>query len=127
MTAETTTHFEVFATRDYVENKQIKTHWHRLGTGFRNADGSFNIQLWSLPLPDTKTGLARLQMRVPQPRDNGPKRTDDSAAQSDAATSTAERVENAVEETVPFGDDYDSFIINFDPFSKKTPEALERD
>ena len=100
MTSEAS-HFSVFTTREYVENKQIKTHWHRLGTAFKNADGSINLLLWSLPLTDPKTGLARLQLRSSQPKEALEKET----------TSTPEESHS----TDFLIEDDDSFIMNFAP------------
>ncbi|MDL2268125.1 hypothetical protein LJC46_09125, partial [Desulfovibrio sp. OttesenSCG-928-G15] len=38
------------------------------GAAFQNKDDSFNLLLRALPLPDPKTGMARLHMRLPQPK-----------------------------------------------------------
>lgn len=104
MSSETTSHFSVFTTREYVENKQIKTHWHRLGTAFKNADGSINLLLWSLPLTDPKTGLARLQLRQTQPKETSEKQDTAPIAVAEEAPSTDFLIE-----------DDDSFIMNFAP------------
>ena len=103
MTSEITSHFSVFTTRNYVENKQIKTHWHRLGTAFKNADGSINLLLWSLPLTDPKTGLARLQLRQTQPKETLEKQ-DTTPTSVEETPSTDFLIE-----------DDDSFIMNFAP------------
>lgn len=71
MTENQGTYYEVFALHEYVQEKQIKTAWIRVGAAFPNSDGSFNLRLRALPITDPKTGTANLHMRLPRPRDNG--------------------------------------------------------
>ena len=52
-----------FTTKD----GETRAQWLRIGAGFQNGDGSFNLLLRALPLPDPKTGAARLHMRLPKP------------------------------------------------------------
>lgn len=59
--------FDVFSIREYVAGKEIKTSWTRVGAAFENRDGSWNLRLHALPLPNPKTGLAELHMREPRP------------------------------------------------------------
>ena len=61
--------FDVFTIREYEYQKQIKSQWSKLGVAFENSDGSWNLRLHALPLPDPKTGLAHLHMRPPRPRE----------------------------------------------------------
>ncbi|WP_300802444.1 hypothetical protein [uncultured Desulfovibrio sp.] len=61
--------FDVFQIRDYRVGREIRTQWTRLGAGWVNRDGSYNIQLHALPLPDPESGLAKLHMRKYVPRD----------------------------------------------------------
>ena len=62
--------FDVFQIRDYRVGREIRTQWTRLGAAWLNRDGSYNIQLHALPLPDPDSGLAKLHMRKDVPRDD---------------------------------------------------------
>lgn len=57
-------YYDVFSIHEYVQDKQVKTAWTRLGAAFTNRDGSFNLRLRALPLTDPKTGTANLHMRL---------------------------------------------------------------
>lgn len=65
------TYLEVFTTSEYVQDKQVKTAWIKVGVAFPNQDGSFNIKLRALPITDPKTGTANLHMRLPRPKEDG--------------------------------------------------------
>lgn len=62
-------YFEVFTIQEYVADKQIKNRWIRVGTAFPNSDGSFNLSLNIMPLPEPKTGKIQMHMRLPFPKD----------------------------------------------------------
>lgn len=68
MEKEKSRRFEVFSIREYTQERQIKTHWTKVGAAFENADGSWNLRLHVLPLTNPKTGLAELHMREPRPQ-----------------------------------------------------------
>jgi len=61
--------YNVFTVRRYTKDGQTRSHWLRIGAGFQNKDGSFNLRLRALPLPDPKSGLVNLHMRLPKPKD----------------------------------------------------------
>ena len=61
--------FDVFTIRDYMQDRQQKSQWTRIGVAFENQDGSWNLRLHALPLTDSKSGLAHLHMRPPRPRE----------------------------------------------------------
>lgn len=63
--------FEVFTIRDYMQDRQQKSQWTRVGVAFENQDGSWNLRLHALPLTNPKTGLADLHMRLPRPKEEG--------------------------------------------------------
>ncbi len=60
--------YGVFTVRKYSKDGKTRSHWLRIGTGFQNSDGSFNLRLRALPLPDPQSGLAGLHMRLPRPK-----------------------------------------------------------
>lgn len=68
MEKEKSRRFEVFTIREYTQERQIKTHWTKIGAAFENSDGSWNLRLHALPLANPKTGLADLHMREPRPQ-----------------------------------------------------------
>jgi hypothetical protein len=72
--------FDVLTTAEYVQDKQIKTYWTKVGSAFENADGSFNLSLRALPLTDPKTGTAKLHMRLPLPPRDGAKPANSASA-----------------------------------------------
>lgn len=59
--------YGVFSIRKYVKENRQKAYWLRIGTAFPNADGSINVSLGALPLPDPKTGILRMHMRKLKP------------------------------------------------------------
>ena len=61
--------YNVFTVRKYSKDGQTRSHWLRIGSGFQNRDGSFNLSLRALPLPDPKSGMVNLHMRLPKPKD----------------------------------------------------------
>ena len=61
--------YNVFTVRKYSKDGKTRSHWLRIGAGFQNRDGSFNLRLRALPLPDPKSGLVNLHMRLPTPTD----------------------------------------------------------
>ncbi len=61
-------YYEVFSITEYIRDGEIKSAWLRVGAAFKNKDDSFNLLLRALPLPDPKTGIARLHVRMPQPK-----------------------------------------------------------
>ena len=61
-------YYEVFSITEYSKDGEIRAAWLRVGAAFKNRDDSFNLLLRALPLPDPKTGMARLHMRLPQPK-----------------------------------------------------------
>ncbi len=61
--------FDVFTIRDYMQDRQQKSQWTRIGVAFENQDGSWNLRLHALPLTNPKTGLADLHMRRPRPKE----------------------------------------------------------
>lgn len=65
-------YYEVFSIQEFVHDKQIKNRWNNIGSAFPNQDGSFNLSLHLLPLPDPKTGNLKLHMRLPKPKENNP-------------------------------------------------------
>lgn len=60
------TRYGVYSITEYEKDGEKKSYWLRLGTAFRNRDDSFNILLKATPLPDPRTGMARLHMRLPK-------------------------------------------------------------
>ena len=58
--------YGVFLITEYTRDGETKAQWLRIGAAFQNRDGSFNLLLRALPLPDPKTGLTRLHMRPPK-------------------------------------------------------------
>jgi len=70
MTRETenTRAYNVFTVRKYSKDGKTRSYWLRIGAGFQNRDGSFNLRLRALPLPDPKSGLVNLHMRLPKPK-----------------------------------------------------------
>lgn len=69
--------YGVFMINGYVKDGEVRAQWLRIGVAFQNSDGSYNLLLRALPLPDPKTGAVRLHMRQPQPK-SGEKEDDDS-------------------------------------------------
>lgn len=67
MTHEKARPYGVFIINEYVRDGETKAQRLRIGAAFQNSDGSFNLLLRALPLPDPKTGAARLHMRLPKP------------------------------------------------------------
>ncbi len=64
---------EVFHIRNYTHNNEPKSHWTRIGTAFQNEkDGSYNVLLDLLPLPEPQSGKIKLHMRLPRPKDGTP-------------------------------------------------------
>lgn len=61
-------YFEVYTVRK-VRGKGQKSSWTRIGTGFENKDGSFNLRLDALPITNPETGTADLHMRLPKPKE----------------------------------------------------------
>lgn len=61
-------YYEVFSITEYHKEGEVKSAWLRVGAAFQNKDGSFNLLLRAYPLPDSKTGMARLHMRLPLPK-----------------------------------------------------------
>lgn len=61
--------YDVFSIREYIQDRQIRYKWIKMGYAFQNTDGSHNINLWALPLPDPKTGMVKLHMRLPLPQE----------------------------------------------------------
>lgn len=66
MDHEMTPTYGVYTIRRYSKNGQNRNHWLRIGSGFQNKDGSFNIRLRALPIPDQRSGTASLHMRLPK-------------------------------------------------------------
>lgn len=62
-------YLEVYAIRK-IQGKEQKSRWTRIGTGFENKDGSFNLRLEALPVTNPETGTADLHMRLPKPKDD---------------------------------------------------------
>ena len=60
--------YGVYSIRHYSKDGQKKNDWLRIGAGFQNRDGSFNILLRALPIPDSKGGIVSLHMRLPKPK-----------------------------------------------------------
>lgn len=60
--------YGVFIINEYIRDGEPRTQWLRIGAAFKNRDDSFNLILRALPLPDPKTGVARLHMRLPLPK-----------------------------------------------------------
>ena len=88
-------YYEVFSITEYAKDGEIKSAWLRVGVAFKNKDDSFNLLLRALPLPDPRTGIARLHMRLPLPK-------------------TGAETE----------DDGDSFYLEIDPLMGAPVEAL---
>lgn len=63
-----TKYFEVYTIRK-IQGKEQKSRWTRIGTGFENKDGSFNLRLDALPVTNPETGTADLHMRLPKAKD----------------------------------------------------------
>ena len=82
--------FDVFTIREYEYQKQIKSQWSKLGVAFENSDGSWNLRLHALPLPDPKTGLAHLHMRPPRPKEELEDNDHESAASGNFQPQTFE-------------------------------------
>lgn len=61
-------YYEVFSITEYTKDGETRSAWLRVGAAFVNRDGSLNLLLRALPLPDPKMGMARLYMRLHQPR-----------------------------------------------------------
>ena len=61
-------YYEVFSITEYRKDDDTRSAWLRVGVAFKNKDDSFNLLLRALPLPDPKTGMARLHMRLPLPK-----------------------------------------------------------
>lgn len=61
-------YYEVFSITEYTKDGEARSAWLRVGAAFVNRDGSFNLILRALPLPDPKMAMARLHMRLPQPK-----------------------------------------------------------
>ncbi len=59
----------VYSIREYKKNDETKTKWLRVGAGFVNSDGSYNIRLNALPLMNPATGTVDLHMRYPIEKD----------------------------------------------------------
>ena len=59
-------YYEVFSITEYSKDGETRAAWLRMGAAFQNKDGSFNLLLRAFPLPDPKTGMARLHMRLPK-------------------------------------------------------------
>lgn len=68
--------YGVYTIRRYSKDGQKKNYWLRIGVGFKNKDGSFNIRLRALPIPDQKDGMASLHMRLPKPKNTKPETED---------------------------------------------------
>lgn len=64
--------YDVLSVREYRSGQEIKTQWARMGSAWPNRDGSFNLQLFGVPVPDKDTGLIKLHMRKYEPRDESP-------------------------------------------------------
>jgi len=88
-------YYAVFSITEYTRAGETRCAWLRVGAAFRNRDGSFNLLLRALPLPDPKTGVVRLHMRLPQPKTG-----------------------------VAAQDDDDSFYLEIDPMMGAPLEAL---
>ena len=82
--------FDVFTIREYEYQKKIKSQWSKLGVAFENSDGSWNLRLHALPLPDPKTGLAHLHMRPPRPKEELEDNDHESAASGNFQPQTFE-------------------------------------
>lgn len=64
--------YDVLSVREYRSGQEIKTQWSRMGSAWPNRDGSFNLQLFGVPVPDKDTGLIKLHMRKYEPREEAP-------------------------------------------------------
>ena len=64
--ASTREYYEVYSITEYQKDGETKHAWLRVGAAFKNRDDSINLVLRALPLPDPKTGTARLHMRLPK-------------------------------------------------------------
>lgn len=72
MSNENTAQFyDLFTTHEYIQDKQVKTSWIRIGSAFPNRDGSYNLRLRALPLTDVKTGTANIHMRLHEDKPTG--------------------------------------------------------
>ncbi len=60
--AKDSVRYEVF-TIEESKIKDVKGFWHKIGTGWKNSDGSFNITLAAVPVNGT------LHMRLPKPKE----------------------------------------------------------
>ena len=68
------TYREIFA----VTNIQGRDHWQRIGTAFRNADGSENLKFNLLPT-DPKATI-QVRDRLPKPSDTADSDTQEASA-----------------------------------------------
>ncbi len=59
-------YYVVFSITEYTRDGETRAAWLRVGAAFKNKDDSFNLLLRALPLPDPKTGVARLHIRLPK-------------------------------------------------------------
>ncbi len=59
--------YEVFGISQYGREGKRKSFWLRIGAAFKNRDGSINLLLRALPMPDANSGAALLQLRPPRP------------------------------------------------------------
>jgi hypothetical protein len=69
--------WDVFSIRE-VQGKtaaEDKSYWTRIGAAFRNRDGSINVVLSALPVGGVD-GQARVQLRIPDPKDERDSRGD---------------------------------------------------
>ena len=82
--------FDVFTIRDYMQDRQQKSQWTRIGVVFENQDGSWNLRLHALPLTDSKSGLAHLHMRPPRPKEELEDNDHESAASGNFQPQTFE-------------------------------------
>lgn len=64
--------YDVLSVREYRAGQEIRTQWARMGSAWPNRDGSFNLQLFAMPVPDKDTGLIKLHMRKYEPREDAP-------------------------------------------------------
>lgn len=64
--------YDVLSVREYRSGQEIKAQWSRMGSAWPNRDGSFNLQLFAMPVPDKDTGLIKLHMRKYEPREEAP-------------------------------------------------------
>lgn len=71
-TQEKSRRFELFTMHEYIQDRQVRTSWLRIGTGWKNRKDEFLIRLNALPVTNPKTGTADLYMRLPRPREEAP-------------------------------------------------------